>query len=160
MKLSVGMIVAVASLTVACAPPPPNHYSVAISPMFSADVQEAIVRGLDSWTAAVPELTLDVSVSNCGNTTVCVMPATLTGPDLGHTHTDGYGGLVQLDVPKIVRQPTSDSAYLVQQTTAHELGHVMLGREHSAAGTLMAATTSTATLLPTTTDITRWHKVR
>ncbi len=43
---------------------------------------------------------------------------------------------------------------------AHELGHAMLGVEHTAAGTLMAAYVDEQSLAPTAVDVARWHEVR
>ncbi len=161
------LVVAVLALTLfgCAAGPRPSHYTVAISPMFTADEQEAIVRGLDSWTEAVKELTIDVAVNECRTDALCVLPVSLAGVSVGQER-DHSSNVLAVDVAKAVSKAALAKAHglsvadVLARTVAHELGHIMLGPEHTGVGTLMAWDTLDQAQTPTATDIARWHEVR
>jgi purine nucleoside permease len=139
----------------ACAEPKPTHYVVSISTMFTAEQQEAVIRGLDTWTAAIPELRVDIHVGDCDGTGVCVVPVEIGA---GHAGRE-YGN--ETDHPTIgIDTAHANTAALVHVTAAHEFGHVMIGPEHTAASTLMATYVEDQATAPTAVDVARWHEVR
>jgi hypothetical protein len=49
---------------------------------------------------------------------------------------------------------------IVQQTAAHEMGHLMSGPEHLQTGNLMAFSVQKQALTPQAADVARWRSVR
>lgn len=148
-------------------------YDVDIDPRFTVEQQAVVVQAADAWRAAVPGLTLRVSVGACpGATAFCVAPqAGLTGR-LGHSEDPGddRGCVSDISVDQVVEVitatqfgmglSTGDPDALLRQTVEHELGHCMMGPEHLGNGALMCATANCASMTLTAADLAHFAAVR
>lgn len=154
----------------ACAATPASGpgmtYSVAIDPSFTTDEAEAITAGIESWSAAVPQLHVTYAIAACSSPApnqVCMHPNS-SPPDptddiVGDTQLEGDdNSTVLIYVARIDAAMASPSG-LVQQTAAHEMGHAM-GLKHSGTGTLMAADVMNQSPVVTTADIGQFWSVR
>jgi hypothetical protein len=169
---SVAILAALAALT-GCAHPMGDHYHIVVSPRFSLQIQDEILRTAGpSWAAASKSISFDYVVSDCDEHTfpgeICYMPATQHEvAEMCSTSPTSVGCTI--------RDESTDSAYTKLSDTAanghrltsdermrieqHELGHA-LGLEHTGAGTIMCATTDCEPDSVTCQDVEQFWSVR
>lgn len=149
----------------------PDHwamvYDVRISPAFTTADTDAALVAVDRWRAAVPGLTLRVSISNCEDHSryVCLQPDTNGLPrQAGMTdHVSGEtGSLCHIFVNRIAEAAAQgyDVAELTRQTAEHELGHALMGAEHLPRGNLMASFVEDQAAELTPADLAHFAAVR
>jgi hypothetical protein len=152
-----------------------QHYTIYISPSFSSDEQEAIIKAAYEWEKAGASLTIYIGGGNCssGNGivgdkhTVCVLPSTRADIRsmfsdsnefvLGRTEYNGFidGGTSYLAMDQM------SSLEKLQSVAAHEVGHGMSMSHLSPSKTdypLMAADYDHPILELTDEDISAWEE--
>jgi hypothetical protein len=141
-------------------------YAATIDPAFTNDEKGAIEAALDDWTASVPELHVETNMAACDGSaagTVCIRrdmaPTDLSAETVGATSSDAAGAATVVLYVERIDGACSDPNELLEQTMAHEMGHV-LGLRHSSPGELMAPNVGDQAHRVTPADVAQFWAIR
>jgi hypothetical protein len=145
-----------------------EHYTLSISPRFTAEQTDSIIAGATEWSRATVGLTFEFVVSECMHgvlgESVCIHPSDrracnneyASGCATGHP-----GDGIAIITAEIAAQAADDveGKAVFHHTAMHELGHAM-GLAHSKPGTLMNGDYWTAADHVTSDDVAQFWTLR
>jgi hypothetical protein len=160
------LLLALALTSSACSSKPTMDYDVTVDPAFSPAETDAVIAGVEDWGRSIPELQLTYKIASCDSPSscqVCFHPQH-DAPDPTHDVVGStFPGSVDDSTVWIyvdrIQATGWDVSSLIEQTTAHEMGHAV-GLHHTGPGTLMAADVPDQAHGVTSADVSQFWSVR